>query len=656
MSSPGDILARAEAVRRKVVTLLDGLGEKGQAFELPAPPEALAVCRSKAADTGYQVLVAGEVKRGKSTFVNALIGRDLLPTDVDVATSQVFRVRQAAQEAYRLRFEDDSEQAITAADLGRYGSQVLADSDGVPRLDQVIRWIEVDVPARFLPPGLSILDTPGLGGLYAAHAEITHRWLPQADAVVFVLDSERPVGQEELAFLDTILQATGNLFFIQTKIDLFRAAQWQELRRRNEELLRQRFGDRLADARVWPLSSVLLSKAARTGDADYEIVSRHRELAPALQAFLYRVAGWSRAAQACVVAGHYFDVGRQTLSGRHAALVEESKQKRAQAQQHVQQRQRQFDADWGRSGPKRRQLLAGLQREATLGRQRMRQALQPGSEVEHPLQGRIDALTSLHEAQDLGGRLGDQAAQRAMDAWREVRGRAQARCVQQVAPLLQEADALTALPGAVGAEPAVTGGGLTVRSDWFSGLRAGRNDAMTAVTLTGIPAGILVAAGVLAPPVAAVGVAVAALWGFFRGRSTAVQTQLRGAQQELSHHLADVMRQLRSHFFDVDHAGGSFGVVDEYFEAMERQVTGQVEALAEAKSQEARAEAARLAEEARLDEEQRRQRAEQVRQHLVEWEGLGRTLREVGAELKALDQALTTPPSGNSTGEKEKHP
>src|SRR5919107_5613708 len=50
-------------------------------------------------------LVVGEAKRGKSTFVNALIGRDILPTDVRVATSQVFDVRPADREAYHLRFE-----------------------------------------------------------------------------------------------------------------------------------------------------------------------------------------------------------------------------------------------------------------------------------------------------------------------------------------------------------------------------------------------------------------------------------------------------------------------------------------------------------------------------------------------------------------------
>ena len=143
------------------------------------------------------MLVAGEAKRGKTTFINALIGRDLLPTDVDIATCQVFRIQQAELEGYRVRFEDDSAQEIGSTDLARFGSQTLADAGQAPRLDQIIRYMEVDVPVRFLPPEITLLDTPGLGSLYAHHALITERFVPSADAVIFVLDSNSPMSQQE---------------------------------------------------------------------------------------------------------------------------------------------------------------------------------------------------------------------------------------------------------------------------------------------------------------------------------------------------------------------------------------------------------------------------------------------------------------------------
>src|SRR5580704_14585821 len=143
MNDATDLSDRAEAIRQKTLAAVRTLTQKSSAFELPQPPAALERCRQKLEENTYQVLAVGEAKRGKSTFVNALIGRDILPTDVDIATSQVFRICQANQEAYRLRFEDDSQQTITAAELPRYGSQVAADLEGMPRLDQIIRWIEI---------------------------------------------------------------------------------------------------------------------------------------------------------------------------------------------------------------------------------------------------------------------------------------------------------------------------------------------------------------------------------------------------------------------------------------------------------------------------------------------------------------------------------
>jgi len=84
---------------------------------------------------------------------------------------------------------------------------------------------------------------------------------------------------------------------------------------------------------VWPISSTNLRKAAQTGNEDYLLVSRHKELAAALQAFLFRACDWGRAAEALVMADHYHNLGQQTLTGRLENVLEESKQKRAENQQ-----------------------------------------------------------------------------------------------------------------------------------------------------------------------------------------------------------------------------------------------------------------------------------------------------------------------------------
>jgi ribosome biogenesis GTPase A len=109
------IHTRIEAVRQGTIAVLESLAEQAKAYQLPAPPAPLEGYRRKLVANDYQVLVVGEAKRGKSSFINALIGRSILPTDVDVATSQVFRIRRAEHEAYCIRFEDESQREIAAA-------------------------------------------------------------------------------------------------------------------------------------------------------------------------------------------------------------------------------------------------------------------------------------------------------------------------------------------------------------------------------------------------------------------------------------------------------------------------------------------------------------------------------------------------------------
>ncbi len=121
MTYSGNVTGQIEGIRQKTVAVLDELIARADEFELADPPQALGQYRQKLRENAYKVLVVGEAKRGKSTFVNALIGRDILPTDVDVATSQVFNIRPSEREAYRLRFEDGSEREILQKDLLRYG-------------------------------------------------------------------------------------------------------------------------------------------------------------------------------------------------------------------------------------------------------------------------------------------------------------------------------------------------------------------------------------------------------------------------------------------------------------------------------------------------------------------------------------------------------
>ncbi|HEX2148816.1 MAG TPA: dynamin family protein [Actinomycetota bacterium] len=588
------------------------------------------------------MLVVGEAKRGKSTFVNALIGRDILPTAVEVATSQVFNVRPAKQEAYRLRFEDGSARQITAADLPRYGSQIMADAGVVPAPNEIIRWIEVDVPVRFLPPGVSILDTPGLGTLYAGHARITHRFVPEADAVIFVLESGQPVVREDLKFIEQILAVTRKIFFVQTKIDQYNKEDWQNDQRRNMEILARQFKGRLADTRVWPVSSTNLRKAAsankKTEEA-YLMVSRHKELAAGLKAFLARLAGWDRAAEAMAAAVPYYTTSRKALEGRLAGLTADSKQRQAELQKIAAEGKRQFEAEWGPQGRKYRELKEGLQRAIAVGKQSFANTLQPGNDIELAQKAKIEAVTSLNEAKQVAEEMPDEVIMAAVNNWVEICEEVRRRCIELLGPFAEAVENMSAPLDPELSGVATTDGGADdkFKRDYFSMLRGAAGGGMLVMGVSSmaslvVPAVATTALASVAPFVAVPVLAV--LVG--SGVKGVLKGQVKTAQGQLRMQLMEMLQQIRRHFFDADLSAGSFSRVDEYFKSLERAVNEQVQELVREKSKEAQAEISRLAQARQLDGGEREAQTKQVQQQLAQWDNIGKYAKQVTAQMEAL--------------------
>lgn len=165
----------------------------------------------------FRLVVMGEIKKGKSSFINAMLGtKDLVPVSSNVATSTIFKIRYGAERGYVVHFFKESDKSalpIDAYDLNRFGTE-----DGNPGNREQVDFIEVLCPSPLLQSGIVIIDTPGLGGLFKAHKQITYQYVPRADAVFFVTDSvESPIGQLETEYLKDIRGITPYLYFVQTK-------------------------------------------------------------------------------------------------------------------------------------------------------------------------------------------------------------------------------------------------------------------------------------------------------------------------------------------------------------------------------------------------------------------------------------------------------
>lgn len=221
------------------------------------------------------VVIVGEKKRGKSSLVNALLRRPgLLPVDVDIATSCYIAVTYGA-EPQATAFADEAPDGIAIAmeDIGRWasvdGNRIPGTSPPEPRHPGVTAVV-VEVPEPLLASGLTVIDTPGVGGLEAGHTDITLAVLPQADALIFVVDPDSGFRSSELAFLAKATGRIARVAFALTKID--RYPSWREVLDENRTRLAANAADWAASP-WFELSSLIAydaADAAEAGDDDAE--------------------------------------------------------------------------------------------------------------------------------------------------------------------------------------------------------------------------------------------------------------------------------------------------------------------------------------------------------------------------------------------------
>jgi predicted GTPase len=193
-----------------LTTVLDTAVRDTLSYLRTADPDAAADLAElrRAHLTRPGVVIVGETKRGKSSLVNALLGvPGLSPVDAAVTTA-----------AY-LHFTPGPAFAATATLPG--GDQVAVDDlDQWARGRHKARRIDVTHPAPLLQY-LTLLDTPGAGGLDPAHATIALDAVRRATALLFVADASAPLSQPELAFLVAASERVNSVVFALTKVDAY---------------------------------------------------------------------------------------------------------------------------------------------------------------------------------------------------------------------------------------------------------------------------------------------------------------------------------------------------------------------------------------------------------------------------------------------------
>ncbi len=155
-------------------------------FGAVGPDQAALAASMRQLDDLFLLVVVGEFNAGKSAFINALVGQNVLEEGVTPTTAQIHLLTYG--ETVKREMRPDGLQVVYApADLLR---------------------------------DVHIVDTPGTNAIFREHERITAEFVPRSDFVLFVTSADRPFTESERVFLEAVRGWGKTVVIVLNKIDI----------------------------------------------------------------------------------------------------------------------------------------------------------------------------------------------------------------------------------------------------------------------------------------------------------------------------------------------------------------------------------------------------------------------------------------------------
>lgn len=204
----------------QVNTSLVQMEEIAGRLDLQENQKALAKHRRKLSEHTFSVGILGEFRRGKSTVINSLLEKEIMPSDILPTSATMNRVTYDLTPHVELLMRDGTQKQIGIEELPRYVTKLSPEDE--ERAAQVEEAI-VYYPCKFCQNGVDIVDTPGLND-DERMSRITEEVIPKLDAVIMVVTHDSPFSMSEAEFVRSKLMTSdlSRLIFLVNKIDMIR--------------------------------------------------------------------------------------------------------------------------------------------------------------------------------------------------------------------------------------------------------------------------------------------------------------------------------------------------------------------------------------------------------------------------------------------------
>ncbi len=202
--------------------------------------------------SSFYLAVLGQFKRGKTTFINALLGEDILPTGILPLTSIITLIRFGEIKKAEVVFLDKRQCTVDTTELRQYVSENKNENN-----EKKVHHVELMYPSSFLKNGIVLIDTPWVGSIALHNTETTQGFIPKIDAAIVVLGADPPVTQAEFEFLDELFSSVEKAFFLLNKSDMLAESDLADALTYTASALKSKLG---ADLEVYAVSALAALK------------------------------------------------------------------------------------------------------------------------------------------------------------------------------------------------------------------------------------------------------------------------------------------------------------------------------------------------------------------------------------------------------------
>lgn len=150
-------------------------------------------------DIPLQLMVMGEFSTGKSTFINAIVGKRIAAINARPTTAIITKLAYGEKELFTIYYKDGRTQEVAPELFQSYTDENKKNDINRAEIDYVEYRIDIDILKD-----INIIDSPGLNTTKNEHVLATKRFIHKADAVVWMLSVEEPLKASEIKEIDKL--------------------------------------------------------------------------------------------------------------------------------------------------------------------------------------------------------------------------------------------------------------------------------------------------------------------------------------------------------------------------------------------------------------------------------------------------------------------